>query len=384
MDRRELLIGLLALTATQVACQRNTAGAFRIAALKGILPPQVLTPFKQSLPDNTSFKLTAITDRARLFHQLQAWQPQGEGNGADGNAADLLSRADWVSLSDYWLTAAIAQNLISPIPTTSLPDWQDIPAIWRSLLQRNGQGLLSETGPTWATPYRWGHLMMVYSRRQFQRLGWEPTQWQDLWRPELARHIILPNHPRLVLGMVLKSLGYSANSLDPTQYPQVLAALDALPAQVKTYTSDTYLQPLIVGDAWLAVGWSTEIRPVITRYQQLAAITPDPGTLLFADVWVRPLGAGRESEPALSTLDEAWLSYWWQPEVLAPLSLFSQGLSPLLLAPEALEQQAADLSQEALFIPTADQLANSEFITPLPEAAIDRYQTLWQALRGGK
>jgi putative spermidine/putrescine transport system substrate-binding protein len=214
-------------------------------------------------------------------------------------------------------------------------------------------------------------------------MGWQPTTWEDLWRPELQRRISLPNHPRLVLGVVLKALGYSANDPDPAAHAEIADSLDALRNQVKIYTSDNYLEALIVGDIWMAVGWSTEIQPVLSRYRQLAAVSPDPGTLLTADVWIKPNLQAQATEAPLSAIDQQWLSYWWQPEVLTPLTLFSQGLSPLLADPAALNQ-ARDFSQESIFIPEPGQLANSEFILPLPEDAIAAYNQLWQQLRRGE
>lgn len=380
MNRRSLLIGLTALAMAQVACQQDNNQTLRIAVLKDVLPPQVLADFKRTLADTARLRLKTANSSAALFTQLQAWH-QAALNGESNPPSRV---PDWVCVSDYWLWAAIRQQLISPISAVNeLSGWSDLPEVWRSLSQRNSEGFLDDQGPLWATPYRWGHLMMVYSRRRFDRLGWQPTQWEDLWRPELQRQISLPNHPRIVLGVVLKTLGYSANDRDPASHTDVEESLAALGNQVKVYTSDDYLQSLIMEDIWLAVGWSTEIQPVLKRYRQLAAVSPSPGTLLTADVWVRPNSQVRVASTSLTKVDQKWLSYWWQPNVLTPLTLFSQGLSPLLVDPSA-AAQASDFSEESVFIPTPEQLANSEFIVPLPEEAIADYNQLWLQLRRGE
>lgn len=378
MNRRSLLLGLAALALAQVSCQRNNgANTLLIAALKDVLPPQVLTAFKRTLTDTARLRVKTQNSSASLFSQLQTWQPAATAEG-EGMATGV---ADWVGLSDYWLLPAIQQQLISPLlKVDELPGWSDLPDVWRSLLQRNNQGLLDDHGSVWATPYRWGHLMMVYSRRRFERLGWQPQAWEDLWRADLQRRISLPNHPRIVLGLVLKAMGYSANDLNPVAHAEMAASLAALRPQVRAYMSEDYLQALIVGDIWLAVGWSTEIKPVLARYRQLAAISPDPGTLLTADVWVKPNTGTGVAPVGLTELDRQWLSYWWQPEVLTPLTLFSEGLAPSLVAPAAISQ-VEDLSTESVLIPTAEQLRHSEFIVPLPEVAIAAYSELWQQLR---
>jgi putative spermidine/putrescine transport system substrate-binding protein len=379
MNRRSLLIGLTALALTQAACQQDTDATLLIAAWQDMLPPQVLADFKRSLMGEQRLRVKTQKTSANLFAQLQTWHRTIADNGEA--IASTANVPDWVGLSDYWLQPAIQQQLIRPLPEAeALPGWDTLPDIWRSLLQRNDQGFPIDGGPLWATPYRWGHLMMVYSRRRFEQLGWQPTAWSDLWHPDVQRRVALPQHPRIVLGAVLKALGASANAPNPAAATDIQAQLAALAPQVRAYMSDDYLQALIMGDVWLAVGWSTEIQPVLARYRQLAAVSPDPGTLLTADVWVRPNTTPAGTANPLSALDQQWLSYWWQPDVVTPLSLFSQGLSPLLATPTALDQ-VLPASEETIYRPTSEQLARSEFIQPLSDDAIAIYTQLWQDLR---
>ncbi|MGF1458539.1 MAG: extracellular solute-binding protein [Leptolyngbyaceae cyanobacterium] len=378
MDRRSLLLGLAALAVAQTACGRSHAGALAITTLKDALPPQLLSDFKDSLTDPAPLKVRTQKSWVSLWQTLQEWH--------QANAEDSLPSpvADWVCVSDYWLFAAIQQQLILPLSEVrTVPGWENLPESWSTLLQRNSQGFVSETGTVWASPYRWGSLVMVYDSRPFAKWGWQPTAWSDLLRPELRQRLALPNHPRIVLGLLLKSLGYSVNDLDPETHGDLRSMLDALVPQVRVYATSSYLESLIVGDVALAVGWSAEIQPVLSRYRYLKAIAPDPGTLLSADVWVKPnptMGQPQETSP--SPIDQKWLSYWWSPKVVTPLSLFARGLSPLLLSPDSI--QVAVTTAETAIAPTSEQLAQSEFILPLEAAAIARYEALWRQLRGRK
>ncbi|MEO0985066.1 MAG: extracellular solute-binding protein [Cyanobacteria bacterium J06639_14] len=387
MDRRTVLLGLATLAVGQVACQQNTGETLRISALKGTLPPRLVGAFKQAQLDPVNLKVDTQSDMVRLFHWLQQWQTTDETTRRL-LPFDVFGRSrpamlpDWVSLSDYWLTAAIQQQLILPLAADSIPAWSELPDIWRSHLRRNQEGLLSQQGALWATPYRWGSLVMVYSRRHFERISWRPTHWKDIWNPEIAGRVSLPNHPRLVLGLVLKSLDSSANVSDPAAQSGFTEAIESLSRQVKVYDSRDYLQPLLQGDTWLAVGWSTDVRPVLAQYRQLDASLPDPGTLLSADVWVKPRGqSSSENAAMLTPLDKAWLGYWWQPDITTPFSLFSDGLSPLLVAPNVVTD-AADLSPDKVLLPTTEQLQNSEFLEPLLPEGVERYTKIWEDLRG--
>ena len=381
MHRRRFLTGLLALATWSAAgCQRNADAALRVAVQQGALPPQLLTTVRAAIAEATSLRVVKQDSLAELFQQLQQWHAalQSDPTGA------ALNPADWICLSDYWLLPAIQQELVSPLENaTQLSGWETLPPVWSTVLRRNQQGMPTEDGAVWGTPYRWQHLMMVYDRRYFDPMGWAPTAWSDLLRPELRERISLPNHPRWVLGLLLKSLNYSANVPDPNAYPEVVSAVDTLRSQVKVYATAYYLQSLIVGDVSLAVGWSHDIQPLLSRYRYLQAVSPAPGTLLSADVWAKPNpSAEGGSAIALSALDQQWLQYWWQPEVVTPLSLFAQGLSPLLLSPEA-ATRPFELSAETPPL-NPEQLKNSEFVQPLDEAAIANYTQLWRRLRGGE
>jgi len=384
MDRRRLLMGLIAIAISQSACQRQESHILRIEALQDTLAPQVVGAIKRLLPAAIRITISDQDSIATLFHQLQRWQsdnpPRQRSLWTLFRPGRVADQPDWVSLNDYWLTAAIQQQLIRPLAAADLPTWSNLPVVWRSLLRRDAQGFPAQNGELWATPYRWGELVIVYSRQHLDALGWQPQTWQDLWRPDLAQQVILPDHPRLVLGLISKSLGHSVNEPDPAQRPEFKEKLVALRPQVKQYTTTDSLEAVIQGDVAVAVVWSTDARSVLSRYRQLGAVVPDPGTILSGDLWVRPRGQTTdESAIALTQADQTWLSQWWAQDTQVPLSLFSRGLSPLLLEAEALVETS--LSSERLLLPTAAQIQASEFLTPLPAASIQRYTTLWQTLR---
>ena len=384
MDRRTLLVGLMTLMAAQVACQQDTSQILRIATLKGTLPPQTVSAFEAALQVSVNLKVDTQSSTLALFQQLQEWHNAAPLTQSQSplnlfGQANLPPIADWVSLSDYWLQAAIQQELISPLVRDTVPMWSQLPDDWRALLHRNPQGLISDRGSLWATPYRWGCLVMVYAHQSFEHLGWQPTRWQDIWHPDLAGRVSLLAHPRVVLGITLKSLGYSANDEAPANDVKVTEALSNLRRQVKTYTSDDYIQSLIQGDTWLAVGWSTDVRLPLSQYRQLGAVVPNPGTLLSADLWVKPRRQGTsEAASSLSELQGQWLAHWWNPDIEVPLTLFSNGFSPLLLTADKI---TTELSTDKLLLPSASQLKESEFLVPLSSKLVEDYTELWQQLR---
>lgn len=381
MDRRSFLAGtgILALSQLLAACGGQDKAKLHIQLLKGSIPAQVVNKFR-TLNQGADFQFAPVEQLKDLFSQLESGSKQ-QNNQADDKQLGLLPfvkskqvvQPDLVTLGDYWLEQAIEQKLIQPLDVVKLQQWLSLPSRWQELVKRNDQGQLDANGKVWAAPYRWGNTVIVYNREKFESLGWKPSNWSDLWREELHDRISLLDQPREVIGLTLKKLGKSYNTENITNVPELEQQLRALNQQVKFYSSTNYLQPLILGDTWLAVGWSTDVLPAIQRYQQLAAVIPQSGTALWADLWVRPSGA-----LSSTSLSQQWINFCWQPQIAAQISLQSKATSPI-----PLKLNSSDIQKplQSLLLSEPQTFQRSEFLLPLTEATTQQYQSLWQKMR---
>lgn len=393
LNRRSLLItvGLMGLNQLLGGCRAE--GRQRVRVLDDAVPVQILQAFQRSQRGTADpIKFVVSPQLADLFALLQAWSQPAEptaeptaGFGLPG-AGQPMPVDDLLLLGDFWLAAAIRQNLIQPLPLESLAGWQQVPAAMQQLVRRDRQGQPSPTGDLWAAPYRWSSLVIAYNVKRFERLGWQPTDWKDLWRPELRGEISLPDSARATIGLTLKKLGQSANLSDLSSVPSLASDLQQLHQQVKFYSSTNYLQPLLLGDSGLAVGWSTEVLPVAERDRRIAAVVPTSGSLLSADLWVRPATSTAQVLAQVSAQDLApelapnlrqWLEFCWQPEVAAQISLLSAAASPVILANRS--QLSSTLQQRVMLLPPAEVIERSEFLLPLSDPEI--YRRLWMAMR---
>jgi len=382
MDRRSFILssGTLALSQLLAGCSGQDQAKLRVQLLKGSIPAQVVNKFRSTLNQRADLKFAPVEQLKDLFTQLQSWSKQDEK--ADDRQLQLplplirskqASQPDLVTLGDYWLAQAIEQKLIQPLDPTKLQQWLTLPSRWQELVRRNNQGQLDAQGKVWAAPYRWGNTVIAYNRDKFKSLAWTPSDWSDLWRPELRDRISLLDQPREVIGLTLKKLGQSYNTENLNKVPELEQQLRALHQQVKFYSSDTYLQPLILGDTWLAVGWSTDVLSVMQRYQQIAAVIPKSGTALWADLWVRPSGGASST-----SLGEQWIDFCWQPQIAQQISLQTKATSPIpvKLKPGDIQEQLRSLLLSDLQI-----FQHSEFLLPLSKATMQQYQSLWQKIR---
>lgn len=386
MDRRSFLTAASALTLNTVlaGCNSQRQVALRVRLLKNSLPAQLPKQFRQSLQNQqASLEFKPEDQLQTLFTLLQTWKrtagtPQPQNSPAipflGNNAAPVVP--DLVTLGDYWLATAIRQGLIQPLNPDPWQPWQAMPDRWKTIVTRDDQGLLDPKGRVWAAPYRWGSTVIVYRTDIFREKDLPlPQDWDDLWREDLRGRISLLDQPREVIGLTLKQLGQSYNLANLNTVSNLEEALVSLHRQVKFYSSDHYLQPLLLGDTWLAVGWSTDVLPLIQRNQPIAAIFPASGTALWTDLWVRPATATK-----MPPLLAEWINFCWQPEIATQLSLLSYAASPTLSTLNA-TQLPKFLQANPLLTPPLKAFEQSEFLQPIAGSTVEQYRSLWEKLR---
>ncbi|MBF2097911.1 MAG: extracellular solute-binding protein [Gloeomargaritaceae cyanobacterium C42_A2020_066] len=353
INRRTLLAqtAVWSLGYTLGGCRAWERTALRLGILKGSFPNRWLQDFRREGTGRPALQVQARPQLDDLFAQL----PQ--------------ARNHLITLGQFWLSQAIAQNWLQPLDT---PVIQELPDPWPTLARRNAQGQPDPQGALWAVPYAWGTTAIAYRRDRF---GDNPPQdWSDLWQPALKQRLALVDHPREVLGLTLKSLGESYNTGRPADIKGLRNALAHLQAQVRLYSNRYYLQPLMQGDVWAAVGWSSDLLPVARRNPMLGVVVPRSGTALWADLWVAPRAAG-----AVPPLAQDWLQFCHQPR--QGQSLLTQGTS----APPRLLGNASPSNPIALGhpaqIPAPEVLQRSEFLQPLSPGSTDQYRQLWTWMR---
>ncbi|HBB34542.1 MAG TPA: polyamine ABC transporter substrate-binding protein [Cyanobacteria bacterium UBA8803] len=386
MKRRSFLIGATTLTLSQLAsgCNGKQQMSLSVRLLQDSIPAQLLGQFRKALKQPVTLNFEPEKQLQQLYQDLKTWKQQAQKKdtpkllplpflGQQRRAIPNL-----VTLGDYWLETAIRQELIQPLAIEKLAGWQQLSPPWQALVRRNQKGEPDNSGPVWGAPYRWGTTVIAYRRDKFKALGFAPKDWSDLWRPELRDRISLLDQPREVIGLTLKKMGFSYNTEDLTKVPDLKKELLALHQQAKFYSSDRYLEPLILEDTWLAVGWSTDILALQEQDRQIEAVVPDSGTSLWADLWVQP--ASRVAEPNSESLAKQWIDFCWQQQPAIDISLVSNAVSPILntMASANLPQE---IQKNPLLLPDTSVIEKSEFLKPLSTKAIEQYQALWQEIR---
>ncbi|GAX35670.1 extracellular solute-binding protein [Nodularia sp. NIES-3585] len=384
INRRSFLFGAggLALSQLLLGCGNSNQTKLNVQLLKGSIPSQIVSQFRQSLQQQIQLKFSPVEQIQDLFKQLQGWQDKSKTTDEPFwnrfipfRESPPAMASDLVTLGDYWIKAAIEQKLIQPLEAAEvkqLKQWSALDERWQQLVKRDNQGNLDTQGNVWAAPYRWGSTVILYHREKLQRLGWVPEDWSDLWRDGLQQRISVVNQSREVIGLVLKKLGQSYNTENLDSIPNLETELRGFNQQVRLYSSRNYLEPLIIGDTWLAVGWSSDIIPILSRYPQLVAVVPKSGTAIWADLWVRPTGVEKD------TFSSEWIDFCWEPSIAKKISVLTRSNSPISpdIAPSELQEPFRSLLQNNRAV-----FDDSEFLLSLPPSTMKQYESLFAKIK---
>ena len=392
LSRRYFLKSSAAVALSQLlgGCARGNAVS-QILFLQNSIPRQLINSFRKSLDIDGKVEFKPQSHIPQIFDSLYTLQQDKDLDRGIREAINkiidkILNRSQispsLVTLGDAWLSTAIARNLIEPLPTQSLSNWGNLPESWQKLVQRDDEGYLAENGNVYGAPYRWGSTVIAYRSDKLEPLNLTMKDWQDLWQPKLRDRLSLLDSPREIIGLTLKKLGQSYNTANLDSVADLKTELLALQQQTKLYSSDRYLEPLILGDTWVAVAWSTDILPLQKRYPDIKFIIPQSGTSRWADLWVQPklpeaISVPNDSKP---NAVYSWIDYCWQLETAEKISQFTDGVSPILEAVKL--QSLSQPLQDNTFINS--EILNSdksEFLLPLKPETERQYRDLWIELR---
>ncbi|GAQ77821.1 putrescine-binding periplasmic protein [Klebsormidium nitens] len=299
----------------------------RIAAVRDSHPVEWVKMFSLTQGKHVVLTRKVIANHADLLKKLAK-----EKAAKKPTKGGLLSH-EIVSVGGAWLKPAVQQGLLTPLPFAQQSEWWErLGPKWRRFVTRNADGDLDSKGSVYAVPYRFGQIVVAYRADMIDVIGGPIEDWGDLFRPQLKGQVAMLGAPQEVVGIVLKSLGASANARNfdrdvPGGRQALVERYIQLRKQVRVFGDVQFAPALRNGDVLAAVGWAENFLPIAARMSAVKTVTPASGTLLWADFWGVPSGS------ELTPVSQQWLDYCLQPDRAKGLGAEKLGLSPLILPP---------------------------------------------------
>ncbi|TJY41564.1 spermidine/putrescine ABC transporter substrate-binding protein [Cohnella pontilimi] len=270
---------------------------------------------------------------------------------------------DLTMASDYIVQPMIAQGMIQPIDLNNIPNFK---YLLPEFIDKD-----YDKGNKYTVPYM-GNTQPIGINPDIVKT--EITSYADLWKPELKNQIVLLDDQRMVLGMVLKTLGYSANDTDPAHLEEAKKKMLALMPNVKAFDSDSPKTLMISGEVGVMLSWGPEIALAQKEKPQVKTVLPKEGLIITFDNFVIPKGAKNKKAA------EAFINFVTDPDISAEISVSFPYINPNVEARKKIDKFFMD--NIAIYPPT-EELKRVESLQDLGDN-VKLYDRVWSEVKSSQ
>ena len=285
-----------------------------------------------------------------------------------GDQADALddmragNQYDVVVLDNTFVRVAIAEGLLAELDFANIPNFRNVSPSFRDLAY--------DPENKHSITIQWGTTGLVV---RTDRVAEPVTGWADLWDPRYAGDVGVWAYPEEVIGIALKTLGYSFSSEDPAELEAAAEKVCALRQNVYLIDPElpTGVEHLMDDHTVMIYGWSYDAREAESRLDSIAYVLPKEGTILWSDNVTIP--ANSEHKAAA----ERFINFLFRPDISA------QMVNELWVAvpnDAALPSIQAEILANPIVYPPAESLVNAEFYEVVSAETQQFYAQVWESI----
>ncbi|MDP2119009.1 MAG: spermidine/putrescine ABC transporter substrate-binding protein [Hoeflea sp.] len=273
----------------------NVTGLGAATAVMGAALPGLLA--------RPAFAAGDIGDRVILatwpnYHDPASFQAFTEATGAHvqmnvfGSNEEMLAKLqaggsgwDVFVPTNYTITTYVGEDLIEPLDTSMLPNYD--PAAYDPRFSDAG----SVDGKLYAVPKNWGTTGFVVNNNHTG--GHKMTSWKEFWdmtMDSFSGRAMVHDYQLTTIGNALKYFGYSFNSIDEKELAEAEKLLIAAKPHLFAISSD-YQPSIRNGDAWMSMAWTGDGKQLNTDMPEIEYVLGVEGGEIWSDYYAVPKGA---------------------------------------------------------------------------------------------
>lgn len=202
--------------------------------------------------------------------------------------------------SDYMIERMIEEDLLAPIDFANITNY--------SAIDDEYKNLSFDPENKFSVPYTWGTVGILYNKTMVD----EPIDsWGALWDPKYEKNIIMMNSQRDAIGVALKYLGYSLNTLDEKALSAAKQKLIDQCPLVLTWVVDEVKDKMIGGEAALALVYAGDAVYCKSYNEDLEYVIPKEGSNIFFDSMCIPKNCQNKAAA------EKFINFMCRPDIAA-------------------------------------------------------------------
>ena len=219
---------------------------------------------------------------------------------SDEDRTEMLLRTEGQGY-DVVLTAGMdmanyqKKSWLHPVDTTRVPNLKHMDKRWLEAFDGSPQGV--------SVPVLWGSVGIIYQK---DKITTPITSWSQLYKPDpvLKGHVHMLKDTQDILGLGLKSLGYSYNSTNRKQLKEVEQLLLAQKPWVSVYGMPVFDKSsgFVTGDYWMGMAYNGDALFLQEMNKNLGFVIPEEGTALWCD-YLTVMSSSKNKELAFKFID---------------------------------------------------------------------------------
>lgn len=262
--------------------------------------------------------------------------------------------------SDYTIKRMIDEDMLHKLDMDNIPNYKYIDDRFKNLA--------FDPENEYSVPYMWGTVGILYNKTMIKE---SVDSWKILWDEKYSKQILMLDSLRDSIGITLKMLGYSLNTMDDKELNKAKEMLIKQKPLVLAYVGDEVKDKMIGGEAALAVVWSGDAVYMKRENPDLEYVIPKEGS----NIWFDSVVISKSSEYKKEA--ELFINYLCDPEVAFKNADYIGYSTPHT---EAKKMLPLDLTSDKSAYPEESDLKNSEVFEDLAES-LSKYDRIWTEVK---
>ncbi len=276
---------------------------------------------------------------------------------------------DIMVLTDWMAARMIDLGWIQPLDPAKIPN------VTANLIKPL-QGVPWDPDLTYHVPWQSGLTGIAYNSKN---VGEVKSFSELLTRSDLKGRVTLLTEMRDTMGFMLRVVGAKPQDFTQTEWDDAIDTLRKAVSdgQIRSFNGNDYLNDLASGNVLACEAWSGDVIQAQFDNPDIKFVAPEEGLSLWSDNMIVPNLATHVSNA------EAWMDYYYQPDVAAKLAAWNNYICPVQGAQQAMEKVDPSLVDNPLIFPDAETLAKTFDFMPLDERQSSQYEKDWANVQGG-
>ncbi len=348
-------------TATPTPTDALVISNWRAYIDRGTVDGQRVSPTLETFEDETDVIVSYnqdVNDNQDFFDKIRNALAAGQPTGRD-----LFMLTDWMAAK------LIRLDYLQPIDKANVPNATNLIAPLTDVV--------FDPNRDYSLPWQSGLTGIAVNQNVFA--GDVTTMTDLLTDPRLKGRVTVLTEMRDTMGLLLLEQGSNPADFTVDEWEQALGVLqEAVDSdQIRGFTGNDYLQDLQRGDIAACLAWSGDVIQAQFEDPKILFNLPEAGAMLWSDNMLIPNGVQNKLNA------EAWMNYYYDPEVAAQLAAGVRYICPVQGAQDAMKRIDKSLVDNPLVFPTEEDYAKLSVFRGLTEDEATVFTEQFLAVQGG-